>query len=98
MSEQGTKYLYKENIFYKRISNPNYTIINNKKIFQKINPPKSLKTQYEIINDVKLKTNERVELSENNTFVVNKKETQNQKNLKEKSEIKTYMKFQKVNV
>ena len=57
MSNQGTKYLYKENIFYKRISNPNYIIVNNE-IFQKINPPESLKTQYEIINGVKLKTNE----------------------------------------
>ena len=51
MSEQGTKYLYNEKTFCKRISNPNYKI-NNNEIFKKMNLSKSLKTQYEIINDV----------------------------------------------
>ena len=44
---------YLNNIFYTECSNDKY-IIHENKIFRETNAPKSLKTRYEAINNVKL--------------------------------------------
>ena len=73
-----TETIYHEGKFLKKVERPDTLIINNE-IFQEVKPPKSLKSQYEIIHNTKLDRKDKVMLSEDGSLVFIKP-TQDQKN------------------
>ena len=56
--------IYLNEKFYTEVKSDKY-IIHNNKIYRLSNTPKSLKTQYELINNTKIPKNKIVILSEN---------------------------------
>ena len=70
---------YLNNKFYTEVNNDKY-IINDGKIYRETVPPKSLKTRYEIMNNIKLDKNLNVIELDDGTLQI--QESKKLKNLK----------------